>query len=144
LVLADGDTFAVFDSHGEIEPGPGSHQGLYADGTRFLSGFAMRIGGHRPLLLSSGIRADNAGLFVHEANPDVRGPDRPHLPQDLVHLTRRMSLLDDTCLLEPSLRSYASSEIVLPMEVWFEADYADVFEVRGSTRERRGKLLDPR
>src|SRR4030095_5104553 len=48
LVLASGDTFAVFDRHGGFQPGPGSPHGLYVDGTRFLSG----LGGGRARTLS--------------------------------------------------------------------------------------------
>ena len=57
LVLACGDTFAVFDRRGDVQPGPGSRHGLYFDGTRFLSAFALRIAGRLPLLLCSGIRS---------------------------------------------------------------------------------------
>ena len=36
-VLKQGDTFAVFDPHGDINPGPASSYGLFHAGTRFLS-----------------------------------------------------------------------------------------------------------
>jgi glycogen debranching enzyme len=138
LVLASGDTFAVFDRRGALQPGPGSRHGLYVDGTRFLSGFALRIAGRLPLLLCSGIRLENDGFFVHETNPDVRDRDGAGLTRDLVHLVRRVSLADAACQVELSLRSYADHEIQLPLEISYEADFADVFEVRGSRRPQRG------
>jgi glycogen debranching enzyme len=143
LVLASGDTFAVFDHRGGLQAGPASRHGLYVEGTRFLSSFALRIAGRLPLLLSSGIRDDSDGFFVHETNPDVRERGGPVLDRDLVHLVRRVTLADAACLIELTLRSYADREIQLPLEVAFAADFADVFEVRGSRREGRGMLREP-
>ena len=47
LVLARGDTFAILDRHGEMRPSPASRHGLYAEGTRFLSGLWLQIAGSR-------------------------------------------------------------------------------------------------
>jgi glycogen debranching enzyme len=143
LVLASGDTFAVLDRHGGFQPGPGSSHGLYCEGTRFLSGFGLRIAGRLPLLLSSGIRPDNQGIAVHETNPDVRWSSGLRLARDLVHLVRRVTLADGVCSVELTLRSYADADVLLPLEIWVAADFADVFEVRGSRRERRGTRIPP-
>ena len=43
-VLKQDDTFAVYDPHGDVIPGPGSPYGLYHAGTRFLSCFELRLG----------------------------------------------------------------------------------------------------
>ena len=143
LVLASGDTFAVFDRRGSIQPGPACRHGLYVDGTRFLSGLALQLAGRPPLLLSSGLRQDNDGFFVHETNPDVRDSDGPPLAHDLVHLVRRVRLSDAVCEIELSLRSYAAGAIALPLQLSYAADFADVFEVRGSRRARRGTTDKP-
>ena len=141
LVLASGDTFVVTDRHGEMRAGPASRHGLYAGGTRFLSGLWLHVAGNRPLLLSSGIREDEGGLFVHESNPDVLDQPSSCLERDRVHLARRMIISDGTCELSISLRNFADGPIRLPLRLWFTADYADVFEVRGSRRPRRGRML---
>ncbi len=41
-VLKDGDTFAVFDRHGDIQATGTGQEGLYHDGTRFLSHLVFR------------------------------------------------------------------------------------------------------
>jgi hypothetical protein len=38
-VLKHGDSFGVFDARGDIVPKEASEEGLYHDGTRFLSRF---------------------------------------------------------------------------------------------------------
>ena len=40
-VLKQGDTFALFDQYGDIRPGKNGEEGLYHDGTRFLSRLIM-------------------------------------------------------------------------------------------------------
>jgi glycogen debranching enzyme len=138
LVLARGDTFAVFDRRGGLQSGPGSRHGLYVDGTRFLSSLALRTAGRLPLLLCSGLR-DGDSFFVHETNPDLVGRRGTVLGKDLVHFVRRVTLGDAACEIELTLRSYADREIVLPLEIAYAADFSDVFEVRGALREKRGR-----
>ena len=71
LVLKHGDAFAVFDRYGDIQPVGLGEQGLYRDGTRFLSRLVLNLGGMRPMLLSSTVREDNVLLAVDLTNPDV-------------------------------------------------------------------------
>ena len=63
-VLKHGETFAVFDRFGDVQPVGLGEQGLYHDGTRFLSRLEVRMGGRRPLLLSSTVKEDNDLLAV--------------------------------------------------------------------------------
>jgi glycogen debranching enzyme len=143
LVLAHGDTFAIVDRHSEMLPGPASRHGLYSGGTRFLSGLWLQIAGSRPLLLSSGARDDGGGLFVNEASPDVLDHPTVRLERDVIHLARHVTVSDGACEIKLALRSYADEPIPLPVQIWFAADYADVFEVRGAVRARRGKGSPP-
>jgi len=143
LVLARGDTFAVFDRHGDMRPAPGSRHGLYSGGTRFLSGLWFQIAGARPHLLASGIRSGEGGLFVHESNPDVEGHPALQLDRDQIYVVRSIDVADGVCELAIALHSYASAPIRLPVRIGFSADYADVFEVRGAHRARRGRLIAP-
>src|SRR5215468_4699865 len=71
LVLKHDDAFAVFDRFGDIQPGGMGEQGVYYQGTRFLSKSILHLGAKRPLLLSSTVRLDNVLLAVDLANPDV-------------------------------------------------------------------------
>jgi len=61
-VLKYGDSFAVFDPHGDVVPAEGSEHGFFHEGTRFLSRFELVLAGRQPLLLSSAISEDNAVL----------------------------------------------------------------------------------
>ena len=73
--LKHNDTFAVFDTNGDIISGPGNPEGLYHRDTRYLSHLELTLGGKRPLLLSSTVRSDNAVLSCDLTNPDIAGRD---------------------------------------------------------------------
>ena len=70
-VLKHGDTFALFDQHGEIRSTEWVESGVYHDGTRFLSRFQTEVDGDRPFLLSSTVRdpgAEERTFSSSEAN----------------------------------------------------------------------------
>jgi len=69
--LKHGDTFAVFDHYGDIKPGGLGEEGLYHEGTRFLSCLLLELEGRRPFFLSSTIRDENDQLSVALTNPDL-------------------------------------------------------------------------
>jgi glycogen debranching enzyme len=148
LTLKHGDTFGVFDRNGDIIAGPGSPDGLYYRDTRYLSHFFLTLDGARPMLLSSTLRDDNATLTCDLTNPDLfDGQEQLILPHDLVHVRRSRFLWQGKCFERISLRSFDEEPRTVRLILDFAADFADLFEVRGTHRERRGTLnparLDP-
>ncbi len=149
LVLKQGETFAVLDRYGDIFPVGLAENGLYHEGTRYLSRLSLRIGGERPLLLSSAIKADNALVTVDLTNLDVttsqgQEPDRISIPRGTLHVARILVLWEGVFYEQLRLRNYGPDRIEVPVILDFDADYADIFEVRGTVRERRGEQLRPK
>jgi glycogen debranching enzyme len=142
LVLKQGDAFIVLDRHGDIRPVGQAQDGLYFRGTRFLSRLALRLGPHVPLLLSSSVKHDNALVAVDLTNPDIGG-DVIMIPRGTLHLSRTIVLWEGALQERIRIRNFASAPITTTIVVAFDADYADIFEVRGSERPRRGDLLQP-
>ena len=70
-ILKHGDTFAVFDSHGDMGASAGGPDGLFDHDTRYLSRFELLIDGMQPLLLGSSVRDDNLTLTADLTNPDI-------------------------------------------------------------------------
>src|SRR5215831_15789002 len=68
-VLKHGDTFAVFDHYGDIKPGGLGEEGLYHEGTRYLSCLLLELEGGRPFFLGSNVRDENDQLAVALTNP---------------------------------------------------------------------------
>jgi glycogen debranching enzyme len=138
--LKHGDTFGVFDHAGNVLAGSGEAGGLYFRDTRHLSRLDLFLAGVRPLLLSSDVREDNATLTCDLTNPDLRAGETLLLEHDLVHIRRTTFLFDAVCYERLAMRSYADTPQTLDLELRFAADFADLFEVRGQRRPRRGTL----
>jgi glycogen debranching enzyme len=137
--LKHGDTFALFDHNGDAYEGPGSPEGLYHCDTRHLSHIYLTIGGARLILLSSTLRDDNATLTCDLTNPDLfDGRERLVLEHDRLHIRRSRFLWNATCYERLSVRNFDQVNRRIQLEVAFRADFADLFEVRGTKRERRG------
>src|SRR5580704_14155449 len=66
--LKHADTFAIFDSHGDMGASAGGPDGLFNHDTRFLSRLELLLGGTQPLLLGSSVRDDNVMLSVDLTN----------------------------------------------------------------------------
>lgn len=140
-VLKHGDTFGVFNRFGDIQPVETGDRGLYHEGTRFLSHLVLRIDGVRPLLLSSSITADNATLIVDLTNPELPPNEDGQSLQDTLHLLRSKLIYDGACHERLDVANYGMTRARFALTWEFGADFRDVFEVRGSERERRGRQL---
>nr|HEX4315304.1 glycogen debranching N-terminal domain-containing protein [Kofleriaceae bacterium] len=141
-VVKHGDSFGVFDPLGTFRRAGMGELGIYHDGTRFLSTFELALARRRPMLLGSTVR-DDAVLVVELANPDI--PDFPGgtLPRDTVHVEATSCLIHGAWYERICVRSYAQRPIELELAMMFGADYADVFEVRGMVRDKRGAMRSP-
>ena len=143
-VLKRDDTFAVLDRTGDALPVIGGPEGLYHRDTRHLSRLELRLAGTKPLLLSSAVSDDGAVLTCDLTNPDVAGDGwRPGLERDQLHLRRSKFLRNGICFERLTMRSYAACPLALELELRFAADFADLFEVRGERRARRGTQHRP-
>jgi glycogen debranching enzyme len=140
-VLKFGDTFAVFNRYGDIEQLGNSQFGLFHAEMRHLSCFTLRLNELQPLLLSSTIREDNAFLSVDLTNVDTNLNGSGTLPRGTVHLFRLQFLRDATCYEYIRLLNYGLDPIQVAVSIQFDADFADIFEVRGTKRERKGQRL---
>jgi glycogen debranching enzyme len=140
-VLKHGDTFAVFDHFGDILPFGLGEQGLYHEGTRFLSRLDLRLGDERPLLLSSTVKRHNDAFVVDLTNPDIAGNGDLILPRDLLHIFRSKFVWNAVCYEHLRIANYGLLPVAVPLCCGFDADFADIFEVRGTRRARRGDRL---
>jgi glycogen debranching enzyme len=143
-VLKHGDTFGVFDRYGDVQSIGMGEQGLFHEGTRFLSRLDVRLGKVRPLLLSSSVNEANDILAVDLTNPDITTEDgHIQLPRGVLHLLRTKFIWKGTCYERLRLSNYGMGPVTFTLSVRFDADFVDIFEVRGSRRERRGRRLEP-
>ncbi len=136
--LKKNDTFAVFDSHGDIGASIGGQDGLFHCDTRYLSHLELLFNGSRPLLLHSAMRDDNLNYYVDLTNPDIYVDRKLVIQKDTVHISRTIYLKDGSLRERMVLTNHGSDSVRFSLSVLFGSDFADIFEVRGIKRERRG------
>ena len=132
--LKHDDAFAVVDSFGDI----GASDGLFFKDTRFLSRLELRMNGLHPLLLGSNVRDDNSSFSADLTNPDFLIDDKIVLQRDLVHLGRTLFLWRGIAYQRVAVSNHADRRITLILSLLYDNDFADLFEVRGMRRLRRG------
>ncbi len=137
--LKSNDTFAVFDSHGDIGAAAGGPDGLFDHDTRFLSHLELLVNGSQPLLLGSTIKDDNLHLYVDLTNPDIYRDDQLALPKDSLHISRTIFLHDGALRERIMVHNHSGTGVDLVLALMFDSDFADIFEVRGMRRQRRGR-----
>src|SRR5580704_8861598 len=132
------DTFVVLDSRGDIGASSGGTAGLFHLDTRHLSRLELLVNDAPPLLLGSNLRDDNSAFSVDLTNPDLMVGERIRIEKDRVHILRTIFLWRATAYQRLGVRNYGERAIDLRLAILFESDFADLFEVRGAHRERRG------
>jgi glycogen debranching enzyme len=134
--LKDRNTFLVADAFGDVL---GSGDGLFHHDTRILSRFQLLLGTQQPSLLSAAIATDNVFFTSHSANQHLPFPGGAVAPPGVLHIARTRFLWDDRLFERVAMVNYSRDDVIIPLVFEFDADFKDMFEVRGLTRARRGR-----
>ena len=143
-VLKHGNLFLLADAFGDVHP-DSRGLGLYELDTRVLSCAVLRINGVRPTLLRGQVTGNHSGV-IQLTNPEQR-LDPVDMPEgDLalalrsISISRRRWIADGFAeRIEVTNYSEAPEHLVLDLDL--DMDAADIFEVRGTLRARRGMYL---
>jgi glycogen debranching enzyme len=139
LTLKDDDLFLLADALGNVGGCMGDDRrasmGLFCKDTRYLSRLELQIEGQLPILLSS--TADKGFILsVLCANPRIG--DR--IKAESIGIKREL-VLNGGLFEEIEIANYSTTAVAFEVSLTFDADFVDLFEIRGSQRERRGQLL---
>jgi len=136
FVLKDGETFAMLDPRGEIDPSSHPDSGIFHRGTRQVSRLQLLLWDQPPRVLSS-IERGEMGLHVSHLSNESSAGAAPS--QGSLHLERSSLVTADSCLQQLSFTSFEPTPLRVPISLRFDADFRDIFEVRGIERARRGE-----
>ena len=131
LSLKDGDMFLVADAWGDVG---GGADGLFNRDTRLLSHFCLLIGGKRPSRLSHNLSRDNAAFTVNVANRALPPMGGRATPRGVIHIERKRCLNGGRLYERVRLTNFGLDEVLAPLAFEFDADFRDMFEVRGLKR----------
>ncbi|MBD1909797.1 MULTISPECIES: amylo-alpha-1,6-glucosidase [unclassified Leptolyngbya] len=137
LLLKDNDLLFISDNLGNLprEDGrPNASLGLFCRDTRFLSYLELQIEGRSPTLLSSNANQGFA-LSVSCTNPWIND----QLPVESIWIQRDM-VLQGGLFEEITLTNYSMQSVQFELSLSLDADFVDLFEIRGWQRQRWGKI----
>jgi len=137
FALKHGDCFAVADAYGDIK---GAGDGFFRDDTRVLSHYRMTIGGMPASLLGASLSQDNVLFRTNLTNLPITGMDGKKIPQGALHIERERLIWENRLFERVCLVNYSQQQSTLVLSFGFDADFRDMFEVRGSTRSKRGMV----
>ena len=116
---------------------------MFRDDTRVLSRLSLWIGGARPSLLGSGVSRDNVVFRANLTNRPLPQLGNHATPEGVIHVERSRLLWRERLYERLALTNYGERAVPAPLKLEFDADFADIFEVRGHRRAACGRRLPP-
>ncbi len=144
FVLKDDETLGLFNDFGDIDAEARPEEGLYHEGTRYLSQLVLKLAGGRPHLLGSSVRRDNLLMSADLTNPDLYANGHAVLPRGSLHIYRSKLIWKEVCYERIHVRNFTLEPLDITLDVEFGADFRDIFEIRGEHRARRGQMREAR
>lgn len=140
-LIKHGEIFLLTDLEGNVPLGNPSGFGLYQRDTRYLSGYELVIEGLKPTVLLSTGNAHFLGAHVL-ANPSLVIDGR-FVPEQTVHVRRYRIVRGAGASESLTFENYNGFSLVLHVGFRLEADFADVFRVRGLRLDGDGPPVVP-
>ena len=141
FILKHDNTFAMFNKYGDILQYKNSAQGIFHQGTRFVSDFQLKIEGTMPLFLSSNLKERNEMFLVDLTNSDIIEHNQVKLEKDIIHIMRQKVLWQSVYYEQIFFHNFGREDVDFEIELAIDADFSDIFEVRGAERLKKGIRL---
>jgi glycogen debranching enzyme len=144
-VLKHDNLFMLSDAYGDIHL-DGRGLGLYDGDTRMLSTYDLRLNGIRPVVLRAGPAASYRAT-IQLTNPDfVQSPAGMEDSSEIVLRRQSLGIVRERVMggafgERVSIQNYTTGPERARLTLRLDADYADIFELRGLVRARRGDRL---
>ncbi|ESU71718.1 amylo-alpha-16-glucosidase [Geobacillus thermopakistaniensis] len=137
-VIKENDVFLLTDQDGDIPEHHPYGLGLYTKDTRFLSKWSLRINGEEPVLLASDA-AQNYVATILLTNPHIERDGELILWRESVEIERKRFIYAGVLYETIKLKNYHPKPVQLEISVHMDADFADMFIVRGFQTGEVGK-----
>src|ERR1700759_187720 len=101
------------------------------------------LGSEPPSLLSAAIGTDIVFSTPHTAIQNLPFPGGPVAPPGVLHIMRKRFLWEDRLFECVRMVNYSRDAVVIPLLIQYDADFRDMFDVRGLKRDKRGTVHPP-
>ena len=140
-VLNHSNSFCLLDRWGNIYNHGKLVQGIYHQGTRFISRLILTINGEKPLLLGSAIKEDNDVLSVDLSNPFL---EECGIQDNTVHIFRNQFVREGEYHEKINCRHFGDHPCSFTLNLSFNGDFKDIFEIRGLKRQVVSNTVETR
>ncbi|MGH9527714.1 MAG: amylo-alpha-1,6-glucosidase, partial [Terriglobales bacterium] len=140
LSLLDGKTFSATTLAGDIAPANAGDVGLFHRDTRFLSYLELLVDGHRTVVLSSSTQGNLYAQIEMATSTLVRRAGGA--PENNLHV-RREQVIAAHFYERVTAENFNLQPVEIVLEWRFDADFADVFQVRGMLVRQQGARREP-
>ncbi len=139
IALKHGDTFLVADPRGDQNEDE-QESGLFWHNTRFLRICALFLAGMPLIDLSHSVADEGDTCQIDLCNAFFPLDDAP-VPQGTIHVRRDLRLTGHRLVETITLTNFDQRTIHTTLGLRLDADFSDIFEIRGMTRAERGEVL---
>ncbi len=131
IIATSGSVFAISSQNGDVNPG--TTEGFYSSDTRFLSAFNLLVDSQvtNPIGIN---RFDPSIVSFYSISGKTR-----HLAPSSLNIVRDRSI-DKGLHEDIYIKNDSTEEQSFNLEVVFDSDFADVFEVRRGSIRKNGKI----
>src|SRR5581483_6409547 len=131
--LKEDQLVLITEDDGSLPLGTPSPLGLYYHDTQFLSGYAIRVNGSRPLLLSANTEQSYVATFQLMHSENMATGTARHAAETLS--IRRTRFLTDGLRERIGVLNANPRPVRLALDLIFEAAFKDMFAVRGNAAD---------
>jgi len=141
LVIKEDDLFLMTDIEGNLPRDSMAGYGLYKGDTRYLSVYDLSFDEVRPVFLLSSAELGYSSE-QHLTNPAMATVEGRTIPKDSLEV-RRQRVINKSLQEIIQVTNFNIFRATVKLRFDFDADFMDIFEVRGHKRQARGRLWPP-
>ncbi len=142
VVLKENRIMMVSDEMGDIPAGNTKGLGLYFSDTRFLSAYEFRLNRLQPILLSASVDESYVATFQMVNPVLLLDEGKRRIPQQSLSI-RRSRFIYGGLHERIGVQNCGTEPVEIECSLRLEADFRDMFDVRGYKVQTRGTLRTP-
>ncbi len=142
VVLKENRIMVVSDEMGDIPAGNTRGLGLYFSDTRYLSAYEFRLNGLQPILLSASVDESYVATFQMVNPVLLLDEGKRRIPQQSLSI-RRTRFIHGGLHERIGIQNCGSEAVDIQCSLHVDADFLDMFDVRGSVGALHGHEAHP-
>lgn len=141
-VLKSSDSLGVFSAAGNILREPRGATGFYKDDTRILSQWHFKVEGAEFHSLVSETDEEGLVLTTYAGNSGFSDAGGRWVAEHTLYLAREKFIQNETVYERIVMHNVGMEPVSMRANIFFAADFKDMFEVRGLERDRHGGTFE--